>query len=106
MEVVSPGVNGHGPPLDSPAALDPNSIVQHLADLLEVTLGASTEDLERAGSLFSESGKQETIHQCNRFASESQVALYVQKVFLVAEQSNGHDGSSGQYHNEIYRSQG
>jgi len=96
MEVVSPGVNGHGPPPNSLAAIDPTLVVQHLADLLEVTLGASAEDLERAGSLLSESSRQETIQRCTRFASESQVALYVQKISKSAEQSNGSHALSGQ----------
>ena len=95
MEIVSPGVNGHPPPFDSLVAIDPNLVVQHLTDLLEVTLGASKEDLERSGSLLSESRKQETIQRCTRFASESQVALYVQKISIAAEQSNGDHGVSG-----------
>ena len=95
MEVVSPGVNGHGPPSDTPTAVDPSFIVQHLTDILEVTLGASTEDLERRGSLFSESHKSETIQRCARFASEAQVVLYVQKASVLTEHSNGIRESSG-----------
>lgn len=96
MEMVSPGVNGHGPPPNSLPAIDPTVVVQHLADLLEVTLGASAEDLERAGSLLSVSSRQETIQRCTRFASESQVALYVQKISRSAEQSNESHAPSGQ----------
>ena len=95
MEVVSPGVNGHAPSSEPHVSIDPNLIVQHLAGLLEVTLGASEEDLERAGSLLSESKKQETILRCTRFASEPQVALYVQKIFIPTEQSNGINEAPG-----------
>lgn len=90
MEVVSPGANGHPPLSAVPAAISPHAVVQHLTDLLEVTLGASPEDLESPDSLFSPSKKKDTLQRCTRFASESQVALYVQKD-IVEEQSNGVD---------------
>ena len=98
MEVVSPGQgpNGHTP--SSPATIDPDLVLQHLVDLLEVTLGASTEDLESKGSLLSDVKRRDTVQRCTRFASESQVALYVQKDIIAAETSNGVQnghGSSG-----------
>lgn len=89
MEVAFPGANGHPPTSAAPAAISPGTVVQHLTDLLEVTLGASAEDLEGPGSLFSPSRKQDTLQRCTRFASESQVALYVQKnVANVGESGN------------------
>ena len=99
MEVVSPGVNGQRPQTDSPTTTDARLIVDHLVDLLEVTLGVGSEDLERPGSLLSNSKKLDTVQRCSRFASESQVVLYVQKDVDVAGQ-NGHsepgsNGSSG-----------
>ena len=97
MEVISPGMNGHGPFSDPFVPIDPQSMVHHMTDLLEVTLGASTEDLHRAGSLLSESNKQETVQRCKRFASESQAALYIQKISVAAEQSNGTHGESRRY---------
>ena len=65
-------------------------MVHHLTDLLEITLGASGEDLESDGSLFSPARKKDTVLRCARFASESQVALYVQKDVVDLE-TNGVD---------------
>ena len=96
MEMVSPGVNGHLPPATSAASIiDPGLIVEYLTDLLEITLGASSKDLESSGSLLSDSKKQDTVQRCTRFASESQVVLYVQKNDVAAVQPNGVNGSTG-----------
>lgn len=85
MEVVTQGANGHPTASIASAVISPEAVVQHLADLLEVTLGASLEELEGPDSLFSPSRKQDTLQRCARFASESQVALYVQKDVLDIE---------------------
>ena len=91
MEVVSPGqgANGHPPSSPGPAVINPSLIVRYLVDLLEITLGASTEDLENEGSILSESKKGDTVQRCTRFASESQVALYVQKGVVSPNVPNG-----------------
>ena len=89
MEVVSPGANGHPPSPISSTTIDPSILIQHLIDLLEITLGASKDDLESKGSLLSESKRQDTIQRCTRFASEPQVALYVLKDFISTDQTNG-----------------
>ncbi|KAL2044341.1 hypothetical protein N7G274_003046 [Stereocaulon virgatum] len=92
MEVASPGqgaANRHTPPPPAPASIDPELVVRHLVDLLEITLGASTEDLKRKGSLLSEARKSDTIQRCTQFASESQRALYVQKTIVTTELPNG-----------------
>ena len=85
MEVVSPGVNGQIPSPDL-VAINPEVIVQYLVDLLEITLGALKEDLERVGSLLSEARRHDTIQRCTKFASESQVALYVLKDVVLPDQ--------------------
>lgn len=104
MEVVSPGqgANGHPPSSPGPAIINPNLVLRYLVDLLEITLGASTEDLEGKGSILSESKKSDTVQRCTRFASESQVvALYVQKDLITPAEpyvrANGHV-SSGMPH--------
>lgn len=79
MEVASPGANGHAPSSILSTTIDPNLVVQHLVDHLEVTLGASAEDLESSGNLLCVSKRQDTIQRCTRFASDSQNALYVLK---------------------------
>lgn len=89
MEVVSPGANGHPPSSISSTTIDPSILIQHLIDLLEITLGASKDDLENNGSLLSESKRQDTIQRCTRFASEPQVALYVLKDVISTDQKNG-----------------
>ncbi|KAL8693410.1 MAG: hypothetical protein Q9218_001759 [Villophora microphyllina] len=93
MEVVTPGANGHPPA--APAAINSETVVQHLTDLLEVTLGASREDLEGPDSLFSTSRREETLQRSARFASEPQVALYVQKN-IVNPERNGNDTSGNE----------
>ena len=91
MEVASPGqgVNGHPSTMARVPTLDPDAVVRHLVDLLEVTLGATPEDLEAKGSLLSDSKKQDTLGRCTRFASEPQVALYVQKDIASSAVQNG-----------------
>ncbi|KAG8527498.1 uncharacterized protein KY384_007650 [Bacidia gigantensis] len=91
MEVASPGqgANGHPPPIAEHSAIDPDLVVQHLADLLEITLGAATEDLQAKGSLLSESQRPDTVQRCTRFARESQIALYVQKDIVPTNIPNG-----------------
>jgi dynein heavy chain 1 len=59
--------------------VDPNLIVEYLASVLEITLGATRQDLERNGSLLSSESRPHTIQRCTRFSSENQAALYVTK---------------------------
>lgn len=94
MEVVSPGANGHIPSSISSLMIDPNVLIQHLVDVLEITLGASKADLESAGSLLSESKRQDTLQRCNRFTLEAQDALYVLKNVDLTDQSNEADNGS------------
>lgn len=89
MEVVLPGVpNGLAPP-SQPPSVDPATVVQYLTETLQSTLDALKTDLESAGSFLSKAKYPETIQRCSRFASESQVALYVQKDAIELEQTNG-----------------
>lgn len=98
MEVVSPGVsNGLGASSPLPLA-DPSVVVQHLTEVLQVTLGALKKDLESAGSLLSKAKYSETVQRCTRFASETQVALYAQKELVGTEQPNGTDEGSRTYY--------
>ena len=95
MEVTSPGPNGQVPSTNVLGSIDTSSVVNYLVDVLGVTLGASSEDLERPGSLLSRSKKDDTIQRCTRFASDSQVVIYVQKDSVVTEHTNGVNGSLG-----------
>jgi dynein heavy chain 1 len=74
---VSPSTNGVA--TSHFTTVDPTLVVEHLAKLIEANLGATRKELESIGSLLSKSRYSETVQRCARFASESQVALYVQK---------------------------
>ena len=91
MEVVSPGQgpNGHPSSSPGPAIINPDLVVRYLVDILEILLGASTQDLESKGSILSETKKSDTVQRCTRFASESQVALYLQKDVISPDVPNG-----------------
>lgn len=96
MEVASQGVTPNGLSSPSPvASLDPQVVVQYLSEVLQVTLGASKTDLEGPGSLLSKRKYSETVHRCTRFASESQLALYVQKDVVISEEANGTEEEDG-----------
>ena len=77
--------------------IDPNVVVEYLASVLEITLGAKRRDLESAGSLFSKARYSETVQRCTRFATESQVALYVQKDIAAGDSLNGDVDASGMW---------
>lgn len=70
-------------------SVDAALIVEYLAKVLEITLGATRQELERAGSLLSSDARPHTIQRCTRFASETQVALYVTKEIASAEAIEG-----------------
>ncbi|PYH83869.1 hypothetical protein BO82DRAFT_305978 [Aspergillus uvarum CBS 121591] len=101
MEVASAEVsNGAPPSAQTTALVDPSAVIQYLIGVLQVTLGALKTELESTGSLLSEAKYNETVQRCTRFASESQVALYVQKDLVAAGEANGADvdeESSSQY---------
>ena len=88
------GANGVLSPDDAPH-LDPQSVIDYIKDVLQVTLGASEEDLTNDGSILSPLRRSDTIQRCTRFAQESQVALYVLKEHLESNKdalSNGDHG--------------
>ncbi|KAK5288283.1 dynein heavy chain, partial [Cryomyces antarcticus] len=87
-----PGANGLPSPSLS-STVDPQTIVNYITNVLQVTLEASIDELEANGSLLSKSKLSDTIQRCKRFALESQEALYVQKNEAQLEHSNGNDGS-------------
>ena len=88
---TTPSTNGTSNALPT---VDPTIIVDHLAAVLGVTLGASRSDLESEGSLLSKKNYSETVSRCTRFATESQLALYVQKDVVDDEASEAADGES------------
>jgi dynein heavy chain 1 len=71
--------------------IDPVLVVEHLAAVLEITLGATRRELENIGSLLSKARYSDTVQRCTRFATESQVALYVRKD-IISEVEDGIQG--------------
>lgn len=92
---LSPGATNGVSTTNPFPAVDPTLVVGYLTDLLQITLGATRKDLEARGSLLSKARHADTVQRCTRFASESQVALYVQKDVLVLEEVNGGESSPG-----------
>ena len=95
MEVLSPAPP-NGLPASNPSfSTDPGVVLEHLAEVLQVTLGAARRELEAVGSLLSTAKETDSRHRCARFASESQVALYAQKDILEDGSLNGSDADAG-----------
>lgn len=95
MEVASSGVPNGVSAAEATALVDSGAVIQYLTEVLQVTLGAQKSELESDGSLLSESRYNDTLQRCTRFASESQVALYVQKDIVAAEETNGEAEEQG-----------
>ncbi|KAM3424381.1 Dynein heavy chain, cytoplasmic [Cercospora zeina] len=76
---VANGTSTAPAPSGTTTAVDPQAVVSYLTSVLEVTLGATEEELRGTGSLLHEAVLEDTLSRCLRFAMESQVALYVLK---------------------------
>lgn len=90
------GVANGTPPVPTSNAVDPKNIIKYLSNVLEVTLGASEEELKSQGSLLNEALLEDTLARCTRFALEAQVALYVLKEAAVRENAAQTDGDAVQ----------
>lgn len=97
MEVASLEAPNGVPATETTTMVDSGAVVQYLTEVLQVTLGALKSELESAGSLLSAARYNETVQRCTRFASESQVALYVQKDIAATEETNGETEDSGEH---------
>ncbi|EOO03106.1 putative dynein heavy chain protein [Phaeoacremonium minimum UCRPA7] len=91
-QAAGPGPNGvNGTPF---ATIDPVRVLEHLALLLEVALGATREELEAPGSLLSKARYTDTLQRCVRFAGDSMVSLYIQKDLAASPQIENGDADS------------
>ena len=88
---LSPGAPNGITPSNAFQTIDPKVVVDHLTELLQITLGATRKDLEGPGCLLSKSRYADTVQRCTRFASETQVALYVQKDAIPIDRTDGPD---------------
>jgi dynein heavy chain 1, cytosolic len=94
MEVL-PTTTGNGSATPDPLpTTDPLVVLEHLAEVLQITLGAARRELEAVGSLLSKAKQADSIQKCARFSSDTQVAIYAQKDILDGESQNDSDGIS------------
>ena len=87
--VTSPASPSNGVATGGFSTIDPEVILNHLAGILDITLGASRRDLETAGSMLSKGRLADTTARVTRFATESQVSLYIQKDLQPSEKLDG-----------------
>ncbi len=85
MEVISATPLNGLPSPDPPSSTDPLVVLEHLSEVLQITLGAARRELEAVGSLLSKAKQADSINRCARFSSEAQVALYAQKDIIEEE---------------------
>jgi dynein heavy chain 1 len=81
--------------------IDPQLILSYLESVLHVTLGASRKELEANNSFLSPANLPETLIRCQRFASEAQVAIYVQQEALDAIDDIQGDGDAREWFRHI-----
>ncbi|KAK4683210.1 dynein heavy chain [Podospora pseudoanserina] len=67
------------------ASVDVARVIDHIAVLLQATLGATRLELESPGSLLSGTRYQDTWQRCSRWALDTQVALTIQKDIVELE---------------------
>jgi dynein heavy chain 1, cytosolic len=92
-----PMANGLSSPPSPLASIDPSKLVEHLAAVVTIALGATREDLERNGNLLSPESHADTLQRCARFASDSHVALYIQKEIVPVTEEAQDPEDSGMY---------
>lgn len=78
-----------GPNSKDAFSADPEMILQYIAKVLRILLGAEQEDLENFGSLLSEGLRPHTLQLCSRFALENHPAIYVMKELLTSTVLDG-----------------
>ena len=76
--------------------VNPLSVLEHIANLIETTLGAARRELEAVGSLLSKASHADSLSKCARFADDSQVSLFARKDRR-EELINGHDDTPSQW---------
>lgn len=103
MEVSSTPAQGpaaaNGIATPSFPTIEPERVVEHLASVCQVALGATRQDLEQPGNLLHQSRYGETASRCTRFANDAQNVLYIQKDVApspAATVENGSD-SAGEF---------
>lgn len=78
-QIPAAATNGGSTPVSSFPAIEPERVVEHLAAVCQVALGAARDELEQPGNLLHKSRYSETVSRCTRFANDTQNVLYIQK---------------------------
>lgn len=94
MEVTAS--SAQGTPANGPVAapfptIEPQRVVDHLAAVCRIALGATQEELEQLGNLLHKTRYADTISRCTRFAADSQNVLYIQKDIATSAVESGSD---------------
>jgi dynein heavy chain 1 len=91
--------NGNGAVVEPPptsTAIETQVLLDHLASLLNVVLGATDADLKRPDSLLATKRLEDTKQRCERFANEAQSAgLYIQQLRLDNDENDELDSEHG-----------
>src|ERR1700761_4486560 len=103
MDILSTP-NGDSAPTALLEPVDPLDVLNHIASLIETTLGAARRELEAVGSLLSKASHAESLNKCARFAADPQTTLYAQKD-VREELVNGHEDTPSLLQN-AYRNDG
>ena len=85
---------------EDPPALPPEALIDYLSRLLNVTLGATRDDLESEDSLLSDAYRDKTVERCTRFLQSSLIALYAQKNSRYEFETNGVNGNTPGRHSD------
>lgn len=104
LGLQGPGANGLSP---SPFVMvDPALVVDYLASVVTIALGATRSELERPGNLLSKENYDDTVQRCTRFATDAQVALYIQKDVKPSDDIPDGPTDNGMkvYHNRLHSS--
>lgn len=91
MEVISTVRPNGVTTSDLSPSTDPLVVLEHLSEVLQITLGAARRELEAVGSLLSKAKHADSLHRCARFASEPQIAIYAQKDIIEDEDVSNAD---------------
>ena len=96
MDVLSPTAPNGTPDSDVLESTEPLAVLEHIASLIETTLGAARRELEAVGSLLSKSSHAESLNKCAQFAIDPQITTLYAQQDTREELINGHDDTPSQ----------
>jgi len=72
--------------------VNPITLLDHLIDIITLTLGTTKRELESGTSLLSKTRYSETLQRCSKFAGEGLPALYASKELIESVNLNDTKG--------------